>query len=61
MSYYNLSSVPDSKLYKKISFFLNTTNKKELELQEDTLSVTSWECTTNDTNDTNNTTYTTYI
>jgi 23S rRNA U2552 (ribose-2'-O)-methylase RlmE/FtsJ len=33
MSYYNLSSVSDSKIYKKISFSLHETNKKELETQ----------------------------
>ena len=38
MSYYNLSSVPDSKIYKKISFLLHETNKKELETETQTQS-----------------------
>jgi 23S rRNA U2552 (ribose-2'-O)-methylase RlmE/FtsJ len=49
MSYYNLSSVLDSKLYKKISFSLHTTNKKDLELEtqtNETLPITSCECVT---------------
>ena len=64
MSYYNLSSVPDSKLYKKVSFFLNKTNNKDLELQAETIPTTSCECATTDTTDTTdttNTTDTTYI
>lgn len=60
MSYYNLSSVPDSKLYKKISFFLHKKNKKEFELQAEIIPTTSCEYSTNDNSENNDTTDTTY-